>query len=167
MFLFLDVEIVIRGEVRCGASYSVDRLPDAENTEERTLRTSVENPSSPRMRVLLKKRAKRGQSGADKVKDQESRFQWVHIEQSSNYQNLFVLDVSVLSFFIQVSLILGNSQNSMGNPCLSFEDVRAHNSRESCWVVIKNQVWNVTDFLTSHPGGADSKLLTSISAHVV
>ncbi|KAF5853305.1 hypothetical protein GGP41_001886 [Bipolaris sorokiniana] len=46
----------------------------------------------------------------------------------------------------------------MGNPCLSFEDVRAHNSRESCWVVIKNQVWNVTDFLTSHPGGADTIL---------
>ncbi|EUC29216.1 hypothetical protein COCCADRAFT_40371 [Bipolaris zeicola 26-R-13] len=46
----------------------------------------------------------------------------------------------------------------MRNPCLSFEDVRAHNSRESCWVVIKNQVWNVTDFLTSHPGGADTIL---------
>ncbi|EOA88611.1 uncharacterized protein SETTUDRAFT_107174 [Exserohilum turcica Et28A] len=40
----------------------------------------------------------------------------------------------------------------MANSYLSLEDVRAHNSRESCWVVIENHVWNVTDFLTSHPG---------------
>lgn len=54
----------------------------------------------------------------------------------------------------------------MANSYLSLEDVRAHNSRESCWVVIENHVWNVTDFLTSHPGGADGKLLVLFLGHV-
>lgn len=54
----------------------------------------------------------------------------------------------------------------MANSYLSLEDVKAHNSRESCWVVIENHVWNVTDFLTSHPGGADGKPLNLNSKHV-
>ncbi|CAI6342399.1 unnamed protein product [Periconia digitata] len=41
---------------------------------------------------------------------------------------------------------------------LSLEDVKTHNSPDSCWVVISNQVWNVTDFLPSHPGGAEAIL---------
>ena len=27
-------------------------------------------------------------------------------------------------------------------------------SRESCWVIIKGEVYDVTDFLDDHPGGA-------------
>lgn len=28
-------------------------------------------------------------------------------------------------------------------------------SRESCWVIIKGEVYDVTDFLDDHPGGPD------------
>lgn len=34
------------------------------------------------------------------------------------------------------------------------EKILQNNSRESCWVVIHNQVYDVTDFLDEHPGGA-------------
>jgi L-lactate dehydrogenase (cytochrome) len=40
---------------------------------------------------------------------------------------------------------------------LSLEDVNSHNNSESCWVVISDGVWDVTDFLPAHPGGADGK----------
>jgi L-lactate dehydrogenase (cytochrome) len=33
-------------------------------------------------------------------------------------------------------------------------EVAKHNSRESCWVIIKGKVYDVTDFLDEHPGGA-------------
>jgi len=33
------------------------------------------------------------------------------------------------------------------------EDVAKHNSKESCWVIIDNQVLDVTTFLKEHPGG--------------
>ncbi|KAH7103684.1 FMN-dependent dehydrogenase-domain-containing protein [Auriculariales sp. MPI-PUGE-AT-0066] len=35
------------------------------------------------------------------------------------------------------------------------DEVAKHNSRESCWVVIADRVYDVTEFLESHPGGAN------------
>ena len=37
---------------------------------------------------------------------------------------------------------------------ISAADVAEHNTRESCWVVLYGNVWDVTDFLDEHPGGA-------------
>ncbi|KAJ7110075.1 FMN-dependent dehydrogenase-domain-containing protein [Mycena epipterygia] len=36
----------------------------------------------------------------------------------------------------------------------SLEQVAEHNSPASCWVIIQNSVYDVTDFLQEHPGGA-------------
>ncbi|KAJ7181797.1 FMN-dependent dehydrogenase-domain-containing protein [Mycena crocata] len=36
----------------------------------------------------------------------------------------------------------------------SLEQVQQHNSPASCWVIIKDNVYDVTDFLQEHPGGA-------------
>ncbi|KAH8835161.1 FMN-dependent dehydrogenase-domain-containing protein [Flagelloscypha sp. PMI_526] len=36
----------------------------------------------------------------------------------------------------------------------SLEAISEHNSRQSAWVIIKNQVYDVTEFLDEHPGGA-------------
>ncbi|KAH7062982.1 cytochrome b2 [Paraphoma chrysanthemicola] len=41
---------------------------------------------------------------------------------------------------------------------LSLDAIKSHNNRESCWVVISDRVWDVTDFLGAHPGGADAIL---------
>lgn len=32
--------------------------------------------------------------------------------------------------------------------------VAAHNSAEDCWMIIHDNVYNVTDFIASHPGGS-------------
>jgi L-lactate dehydrogenase (cytochrome) len=37
----------------------------------------------------------------------------------------------------------------------SASDVARHNSRDSCWVVIEGDVYDVTEFLDEHPGGAN------------
>ena len=31
-----------------------------------------------------------------------------------------------------------------------------HNQDEDCWIVIHNKVYDVTDFLTEHPGGEEA-----------
>ncbi|KAG6846017.1 hypothetical protein H0H87_011065 [Tephrocybe sp. NHM501043] len=36
----------------------------------------------------------------------------------------------------------------------SLEQVAKHNSPDSCWVIIKNRVYDVTEFLNEHPGGS-------------
>ncbi|CAK7228323.1 hypothetical protein SBRCBS47491_006868 [Sporothrix bragantina] len=41
---------------------------------------------------------------------------------------------------------------------LSTADVAAHNSRSSCWIIVAGRVYDVTDFLDEHPGGAQSIL---------
>lgn len=38
------------------------------------------------------------------------------------------------------------------------EDVHKHNSRSSCWVVIHSKVWDLTEFIDEHPGGAHAVL---------
>lgn len=39
---------------------------------------------------------------------------------------------------------------------LSVQQIAQHNTPEDCWIVVDNQVWDVTDFLDEHPGGSTS-----------
>ncbi|BEI85332.1 hypothetical protein CcaverHIS002_0507330 [Cutaneotrichosporon cavernicola] len=37
---------------------------------------------------------------------------------------------------------------------ISYEEVQKHNRRDDCWVIIAGNVYDVTDFIAVHPGGA-------------
>ncbi|KAI5449746.1 hypothetical protein NCC49_004111 [Naganishia albida] len=47
----------------------------------------------------------------------------------------------------------GTTQPS-GQKLISMREVEKHNTRDDCWVVIQGHVYDVTDFLSLHPGGA-------------
>jgi L-lactate dehydrogenase (cytochrome) len=34
-------------------------------------------------------------------------------------------------------------------------EIAKHNTRESCWVIVNGNAYDVTDFLDHHPGGAN------------
>ena len=38
---------------------------------------------------------------------------------------------------------------------ISMEEVKKHHTIDDCWVVINKKVYDVTDFLSSHPGGLE------------
>ncbi|KAI6120352.1 hypothetical protein EV401DRAFT_1955968 [Pisolithus croceorrhizus] len=42
---------------------------------------------------------------------------------------------------------------------LTAQEVAAHSSRESCWIIVHGNVYDVTDFLDDHPGKSTLPLL--------
>ncbi|KAL3477968.1 putative mitochondrial cytochrome b2 [Aspergillus californicus] len=47
------------------------------------------------------------------------------------------------------------------NKVFNAAEVAKHNSKESCWVILYGKVYDVTDFLSEHPGG--SKIILKLS----
>lgn len=45
------------------------------------------------------------------------------------------------------------------------KEVRLHSSRESCWVIVSGQAYDVTNFLDQHPGGANTILRFAGKVH--
>jgi L-lactate dehydrogenase (cytochrome) len=45
----------------------------------------------------------------------------------------------------------------------TLNDVKQHNQKNDCWIVIKNKVYDVTEFLSEHPGG--SGIILSVSGN--
>ncbi|XP_050344383.1 cytochrome b5-like [Nymphalis io] len=41
---------------------------------------------------------------------------------------------------------------------ISLEEVKKHRRKSSVWIIIHNDVYDVTNFLTEHPGGEDTLL---------
>ena len=39
-------------------------------------------------------------------------------------------------------------------PSIDGAEVAKHNTKESCWIVLDSKVYDVTSFLSQHPGGA-------------
>lgn len=37
---------------------------------------------------------------------------------------------------------------------LSVSEIQKHNTASDCWIVVDNNVWNLTDFAPNHPGGS-------------
>jgi len=41
--------------------------------------------------------------------------------------------------------------------------VSKHNTPENCWIVVNDEIWDVTDFAQQHPGGAAGTCCTLLS----
>ena len=45
------------------------------------------------------------------------------------------------------------SQNQLVKKTYSFEEVQTHNSKQSCWSAIRGKVYDLTSWISNHPGG--------------
>jgi cytochrome b involved in lipid metabolism len=44
-------------------------------------------------------------------------------------------------------------QNQPVKKTYSFEEVQTHNSKQSCWSVVRGKVYDLTSWISNHPGG--------------
>lgn len=44
-------------------------------------------------------------------------------------------------------------------------EIAKHNSEKSCWVIIHKKAYDVTEFLSNHPGGSEIILKFAVSIH--
>jgi cytochrome b involved in lipid metabolism len=49
-------------------------------------------------------------------------------------------------------------ENGKTEKTYTMEEVAKHNSKESCWTVIRGEVYDLTNWIDKHPGGADKIL---------
>jgi hypothetical protein len=40
---------------------------------------------------------------------------------------------------------------------ITLNDLGKHNSKTDCWIAVHSKVWDITDFVDNHPGGAAGK----------
>jgi len=52
----------------------------------------------------------------------------------------------------------GEEKTEENEKTYTMEEVAKHNSKESCWSVIRGKVYDLTNFIYKHPGGADKIL---------
>lgn len=46
-----------------------------------------------------------------------------------------------------------NKQTLETEKQISLFEVNLHNKKDDCWIVIEKQVYDITDFISKHPGG--------------
>ncbi|KKP69367.1 hypothetical protein A2X44_04410 [candidate division CPR3 bacterium GWF2_35_18] len=46
-----------------------------------------------------------------------------------------------------------STQSATDNKKFTLEEIATHNSEDDCYLIIEDKVYNVTSFISSHPGG--------------
>ena len=55
-------------------------------------------------------------------------------------------------------LVSEDSNKNSQQKTFNVEEVAKHNSKESCYTIIDNKVYDLTDWINKHPGGAENIL---------
>lgn len=40
---------------------------------------------------------------------------------------------------------------------ISSDEILRHDKPSDCWIMVENEIWDVTNFVEKHPGGASGK----------
>ena len=72
--------------------------------------------------------------------------------------NLRLLAITTISLSTATAIYISsikaeNDSNIKSKNSISLDEFIKHNSKDDCWVLINNKIYDVTDFIPNHPGG--------------
>eukprot|EP01026_Neomeris_dumetosa_P031093 TRINITY_DN2470_c0_g1_i1.p1 TRINITY_DN2470_c0_g1~~TRINITY_DN2470_c0_g1_i1.p1 ORF type:complete len:486 (-),score=56.14 TRINITY_DN2470_c0_g1_i1:998-2455(-) len=65
----------------------------------------------------------------------------------------FIVKATSLNEDLSLETTLKLPQKQLQNPTFSWAEVEKHNLPTDCWIVVKNKVYDVSEFVEKHPGG--------------
>lgn len=68
---------------------------------------------------------------------------------------IFILLVIVVIGGILLSMQKKPASTQQTSSLISKETVAKHNTKDDCWVIIDNNIYNVTSYIRTHKGGPD------------
>lgn len=68
----------------------------------------------------------------------------------------YILLYVKLNYDVITIMTLFSLFNETNTKYYTKEEIFLHNSSESCWIIVKNKVYDITPFLKNHPGGQNS-----------
>lgn len=72
---------------------------------------------------------------------------------------LGIIVLGVIGFFGYQQFKGKSSQNlPVTNAAYTLAEIATHNSSSSCWVAVNGKVYDLTNWINQHPGGADNIL---------
>ena len=66
---------------------------------------------------------------------------------------VFTLCILLIILSIDFAIFYFIRREPFSNKSYTKEEVKKHNTRDDAWVIYKNKVYNVTDWISKHPGG--------------
>jgi cytochrome b involved in lipid metabolism len=87
-----------------------------------------------------------------------------YLNKNKSVQNVENTIIQSIPVEVNEQIVTSSEETATGTESTSeakyytMEEVQKHNSRESCWTVIRGDVYDLTAWIDKHPGGADKIL---------
>ncbi len=88
----------------------------------------------------------------------------VFYQNNKNFNSQFAGNNFINNSLLGANNLPANSSGTLGSQTsinnqnqtslLSLAEIAKHNSASDCWLLINNNIYNITSFLSAHPGGA-------------
>ena len=82
---------------------------------------------------------------------------WPFVKENGHLETKMAIEMAILSrprFWRKLECHFASSATMAAPAQLALADIAKHNSFADCWLIINSRVWDVTNFMRDHPGGA-------------
>ncbi|EGG15010.1 hypothetical protein DFA_09830 [Cavenderia fasciculata] len=114
---------------------------------------TFENNNNNNNETYIKQQQTNNNNNNNNVKEQQQEQQQINTNNDNNNNNINNNNQNLRYILPSNIKELINQKNYF-----SLEEISRHNTRESCWMIIQNKVYDITEYIDRHPGGKNALL---------